>query len=100
MVTVDADPAVVTTNLPAGFDDQPVASFIHAPLEKFHPIRCRKTERCCSGRRWGPMESDPLPLQLLQRTEPAQGSGSLCVIDFMTAMEGPDSNSLKARSLD
>jgi hypothetical protein len=39
-------------------------------------------------------------LLLLQRAEPAQGNGSLRVIDFMAATESPDSNSVKASWFD
>ncbi len=39
-------------------------------------------------------------LLLLQGAEPAQGNGSLRVIDFMAATESPDSNSVKAGSFD
>ena len=39
-------------------------------------------------------------LLFLQFAEPAQGNGSLRVIDFMAAMEGPDSNSAEAGSFD
>jgi hypothetical protein len=39
-------------------------------------------------------------LLLLRRTEPTQRNGGLRVIDFMATTESPDSNSVKAGSLD
>jgi hypothetical protein len=64
------------------------------------PLESSRTGKSAMARTPLPArETRALPL-LLQLAEPTQRDGRLRVIDFMAAMEGPDSNSLEAGSLD